>query len=328
MRLEFQKNIASGQFTLPLVSIIAFLVWVLLPVTDAGVIDYEQHGIWQLLPALLMEGRIAMCLAIGLSALTVYLIAELTNSNVLLRISSRMLSSIFAFFTGIILCLHLVLPGHVVVVFSVLSYFTLFATYQSPSPMLTFVTYLLLSTASLFFPKLLLFMPLYWGIQIYLRSFSFRCLVSSLLGVLVPYWILFAVCIFVENDVNRFVELFLNAIDIKLPQYTSLTLQDWLIFAYVVTFFLFGLVDFVINSFLDKTRTRILYNVITSHCMFLIVFILLQPQFFHTLLPMLLVDSALLGGHFISLTYNKFSHVYCLVMFALAIALVMVQVIL
>jgi len=328
MRLEFQKNIASSQFTLPFVSIIAILLWVLLPTAHQGLFDINQHGLWSLLPAFVTSGSVGKYVAMGLSALGVYLIAELTNSNILLRISSRMLSSTLALFLGIILCLHSVAPGHVVMIMTILSFFAFFTTYQLPHPVPTFLTYLFLSVGSLVFPKLLYLIPVYWGCQMYLRSLSLRCFIASLFGVLVPYWLFLGVATYMDGGLPIFVDVCKQLVDLKMPDYSSVQLIDILIFAFVIQFFVLGAINFYANSYLDKTRTRIVYKVIITHAIFLIIFIALQPQLYHTLLPLLLVDSSLVGGHFIALTYNKFSHIYCLVCFALTIALLIAQILL
>ncbi len=325
MRLEFQKNIASSQFTLPFVSTIAIILWVLLPTAHAGQLDLGQHGLWSMMPRFVTDDSTGKYIAMAFGALGVYLVAELTNSNVLLRISSRMLSSTLALFLGVILCLHSMSPGLVIMLCTVLSFFALFATYQLPHPVPTFVAYLFLSLGSLVFPKLLFLTPIYWGCQAYLRSLSLRCFVASVLGVLVPYWFFIGVECYVDGDISNFLYVCKQLVDLKMPDYSSVHAVDICIFAFVVQFFIFGAINFITNSYLDKTRTRIVYNVIITHAVFVIIFIALQPQFNHTLMPMLLVDSALVGGHFIALTYNRFSHIYCLVCFVLVIALLIAQ---
>lgn len=328
MRLEFQKNIASSQFTLPFVSILAILLWIALPTAHTETLALDQYGLWSLLPADFKSGASGKYIALVLCALSVYLVAELTNANVLLRISSRMLSSTLAVLMGVTLCLHTFSPGHILMVVLVLSFFSLFTTYQLPHPIPTFITYLVLSTGALVFPKLLYLIPVYWILQAYLRSLSLRCFFASIFGLLVPCWFFFGIASCFDGGITMFVDTYRQLTDIVMPDYSVLRLTDILIFAYVVVFFLFGMINFYANAYLDKTRTRIIFNVIISHSWMVILFMCFQPQLFHTLLPLLLVDASLVGGHFIALTYNKFSHIYCLVMFVLLVALLIAQIIL
>lgn len=325
MRLEFQKKIASSQFTLPIVCIVATLMWLFLPVNHSSVLAPEQHGLWAIIPQELLDSSWNTYLSMGLAAFGVYLVAELTNTFVLLRISSRMLSSMAALFLGAILCLHTFSPGYVIMLFCVLSFFGLFYTYQQPIPILTFLSYLLISLGSLLFPQLLLIVPVYWMLQIYLRSLSIRCWVASILGVLVPYWIFFGVALCYEGGLDLFVKTCMQILDIKMPQYASIPQSDIFIYGFLVVFFLFGMVNFYMNSFLDKTRTRIIFKSIIIHGLLVALAIALQPHSFHTLLPLLVVDSAIVGGHFVALTYNRFSHIYCIVMLLILIALVVFQ---
>lgn len=326
MRLEFQKNIASSQFTLPVVSILGLILWMLLPVSQSDAFDNMDYGLWGLIPSIVWTGNIGMYVAIGLSALCVYLIAELTNTFVLLRISSRMLSSTMAVFLAGVLCLHLIQPGHIIGIFYLLSLIALFYTYQMPMPVPSFLLHLCLSVASLLFPKLLYFTPVLWAVQMYLRAFTLRSLIASIMGLLVPYWLFLGISLCHEGGFDMFIGICQNIIDIKMPAYASLKLVDILIFAFISVFFISGTVDFFINSFLDKTRTRSYFNSLITLGFVTMIFIILQPQYFHTLLPLYLINASFVGGHFIALTYNKLSHIYCLVMLSLYIALIGYQV--
>lgn len=326
MRLEFLKNISNSQFTLPVVSILGLLLWLLLPTAHTGVIDLQEHGLWALLPSVLSQGTTGKLLGLVSAALVVYLIAELTNTFVLLRISSRMLSSSMAALLSCILCLHNFQPGHLTMLMVVMSFFALFYTYQTAHPVATYLSFLALSVASLFFPKLLLLVPVYWGCMAYLRSLSLRTFMASLFGVIVPYWFFLCVSLYVEDGLQVFLTTCKDIIAFEMPMYVELEKTDIMIFIFVFIYFLAGVINFATHSFLDKTRTRIIFKTVIAHGFALVLFLLLQPQYFHTLLPLLLIDASLVGGHFIALTYNKISHIYTLVMLTLLFALIIAQI--
>lgn len=250
--------------------------------------------------------------------------AELNNANVLLRVSSRMLSSMLA----ILLCMNVVehpfQPGTVVMLFSLLSFFPLFSTYQAPSPLLTFLIYLSLSVASLIFSKLLWIVPVYWFIQGLFRALSIRCFISSILAILLPYWIYGGIAILTDS-IPTFLTHIQTVMQFQWFDYTTLNLLDILIYSFVVLLFLIGAIDFAIHQFMDKTRTRIIFNAVIIYGFFVTIWIGFQPQYFATLLPMLILSTAILFGHFFTLTHTRFSHILCIILMVLAVLLLAVQ---
>ena len=80
------------------------------------------------------EGVFSLSFVLGfaLCALAVYLMAELNTRYVLLRISSRMLSTCLVMLCAAASMLHHLSPAHLMLVCAVASYFPMFATYQRP----------------------------------------------------------------------------------------------------------------------------------------------------------------------------------------------------
>jgi hypothetical protein len=250
--------------------------------------------------------------------------AELNNANVLLRINSRMLASMLAVLLAIVAIGHHFQPTHIIMLVMLLAYFPLFATYQQPNPFLAFWVYLLLSAASLFFPKLLWLTPIYWLIQGHFRAFSLRCFIASLLAVLLPYWVYGGVAVLTDNVADYWTHL-QQVIDFHWGDYAQLPLCDVLLYGFMVLLFFTGAVDFAFSQYKDKTRTRIIYNALIIHGLSIIAFISLQPHYFWILHTLLLIDTSILFGHFFALTHTRFSHIYCLVLLVLALFVLAVQ---
>lgn len=325
MTLRFQKSIAKSQAVLPVAGVLALVLWYVLPVEHASSsFCHADDGLWQYVPSFLQEGYWSLSLSAFCVMVAVYLMAELNNANVLLRVNSRMLSSLLALLLALVVDCHHFQPGSVLMLFSLLSFFPLFATYQLPSPLFSFLTYLMVSVASLVFPKLLWMVPLYWLVQGHLRAFSLRCFIASLLGLVLPYWLYGGIAIMTDS-LEGFVSHVSLMADFQWSDYTQLALRDVLVFAYIILLFVSGVVDFWSNRFRDKTRTRIIYNVVILHGFGAIALMVLQPQYFYTLLPLLLIDTSIVFGHFFTLTFSKFTHVYCLILMMLAIAVVAAQ---
>ena len=106
-----------------------------------------------------------------------------------------------------------------------------------------------------------------------------------------------------------------------LPNYGAVALTDALPAIFALVLFVIGAVHFSFNSFLDKTRTRIIYNVVIMHGVSIAMFMALQPQYVAVLLPLMLADTAIVYGHFFALTYNRFSHVLNLLLIVAALAM-------
>lgn len=325
MKLDFQKQIATSQMTLPVMSVLMLALWFVLPSRSAD-IDYlsADYGLWSVLPHFSKGSFWDLSLSACIGALSIYFLAELNNANMLLRIGSRMLASMLASMLVITVSLRHFQPGSFLLLFSLLSYFPLFSTYQNPNPVSAYSAYSLLSLASLVFPKLLWLVPVYWMLQIILRAFTLRCFVASLLAVVQPYLFYGAVAL-LTGGIPRFMQHLTAVYTFRWFDYASFTPVEVTVFSFLVLLFVSGSIDFFINRFKEKTRVRFLYNVLIIHGVAIILFILLQPHLFETILPLLLIDTAILFGHFFALTYTRFSHIYCLVLLLLAVAVVVVQ---
>ncbi len=325
VRFNFQQRITSSQATLPISGLIAVILWLLLPIQP---IPYSfsdaNYGLWRLMPSFLLEGYTSLALSAGCAVLAVYMMAELNNANVLLRVNSRMLASMLAVLLAIVGIGHKFQPTHIIMLIMLLSYFPLFATYQQPNPLLTLLTYLLLSTASLFFPKLIWLTPIYWLIQSYLRALSLRCFMASLIAVLLPYWVYGGIAVLTDHFPDYWTHL-QQVIDFHWGNYAQLPLNDVLLFAFMVILFITGTIDFINNQYLDKTRTRIIYNTLIFHGLSIIILLCLQPQYFWTLHTLLMIDTSILFGHFFALTHTRFSHIYCLVLLLLTLFVLAAQ---
>ena len=325
MKLIFQRNIAKSQATLPVVGVIALVLWFVLPTSHLSPLaSLSSCGLWCWVPPFLQEGYWGLSISLFCAALAVYIMAELNNAYVLLRVSSRMLSSTLALLLALVVSFHRFQPGSLLLLFYLLSLFPLFASYQMPSPLFSFLTHLMAATSSLVFPMLLWTIPLYWIAQAHFRTLTWRCFIASLLGILVPYWLYGGVAI-ITDSLNRFVAHVSVVAHFQWADYTQLNLCDVLVFVFVLVLFVSGTIDYFINRFYDKTRVRLSFNMVVIHGIGMILFIALQPQYVQHLLPLLLIDTAMVFGHFFTLTHTKFTHIYSLILLVLALALVAIQ---
>lgn len=293
------------------------LFWLLLPPVGQPV-DFTtpDYGIWKFVPMFLQRGYVSLVMGALCAALAVYEMAELNNANVLLRVSTRMLSSVLAILLGMAVVCHPFQPGMVLMLLSLLSFFPLFAMYQTPSPFLAFLTYLALSVASLFFPKLLWIVPFYWLIQSYFRALTLRCLVASILATILPYWIYAAIAVLMLHWEDFLIHVY-EMISFQMYDYTQIPLRHLFTFSLVFLLFVIGSIDFYLQQYRDRTRTRTIYRALIIYGVVLLMGMVAQPQYFITLLPLFLLSTAILFGHFFALTHTRFSYICCIVVMLL-----------
>lgn len=289
--MHFLLPIATNKYTLPLVGIVCILLW----------------------PAFHSEFN-SQLLLLGLAAsvCAVLLTSELNTRNTLLRNGSRLVSCVLFLLLTVIVQLHTFNRGHVLLLFYLLCCHILFRTVQIKSPSLSFFIYLLLSLSSFIMPSILIMVPAFWFSQLYTQSMSGKCFTASLLALLTPYWLGFGFMVFIE-DYQRIIDILYRQFTFQLPDYSSLTLPAIIQLAYVILVLAVGIVDFYKNKNEDKSRVRMILYIVISHAAFFTLLIILQPHNIYFILPLLVLCTAIMGGHFFALTYTKFAHIASIV---------------
>ena len=122
--------------------------------------------------------------------LSAYIMVELNNANSLLRVRSRMVSGVFIGLSCTMCFLFASFSGALVQLFFIASLLLLVGTYQCPQSLgYIFYSFLFLGLTTLLSAQMLLFVPLMWLLMaVHLQSLSWRGWLSSLIGLLTPYW--------------------------------------------------------------------------------------------------------------------------------------------
>ena len=311
----FLKLVATSKLTLPTVCVVAVVVMIVqtLPVDNyVG----EESGLWGLLPLRLISERwIQFAIRIGLLAFSIYLLAELNTSFVLLRIRSRMISSLFTVLTIASVFLYPIQPSTIIAPVVIIAYFSLFSTYQLSNAVLpTFIFYLLCSLSSLFFPKILFLIPVFWICQIHLRSFSYRAFWASIVGLSTPYWFLFFYSLVQMDGLTLFLMPFLQLANLQIPDYSVVSLSQWLMLAFSFIVFLIGLFNFISTSYLDKTRIRITYDIVIIIGIAAFLFIALQPQCFNPVFVFCIINTAILCGRYFAQSESRAANIIFIIL--------------
>lgn len=302
MKKTFQNKIAVSRFALPVTAIYALLVWM-----AAGL--FGQH-LW---------------IQFTLLAIATYLMVELTNVNSLMRIYSRMVSCAFLALTCASNITFTSVKGAITGVFFIAFYLMFFNAYQDKRASASvFYAFTFLGIVSLVFVHILYLMPLFWILLIVnILAFSGRTFIASILGIIMPYWFLAGYYIYqgnFEGIIDHFAQLeafgpFFDIQTIISQPHHFITL------IFVVVLAITGSVHFLLNAYQDKIRTRMLYELFIATDAVCLFCLLLQPQMYENLLPLLIINTSPLIAHFITFTKSKVSNVIFIIILTAAILL-------
>lgn len=265
----------------------------------------------------------SMWLNFALLIASTVMMAELNNTNALIRIYSRMVSCSFLVMTSMSLFLFRTINVAVVQITFITFLLFLLRTYQRPNATgLTFYAFCALGMGSIVFPQVLLFLPALWIVMaVYMQSFSPRVLLSTILGTITPYWFVVA-WLFYTDNIDWLGTHFLSIFQFGKPFFASgVGLHEWLTFGFVLLCAIIGGVHFAMYSYQDRIRIRMIYELFIVLDSLTVVFAILQPQHFDFLLGMSIVLTAPLIGHWLALTHSRLSNIVSMVLAAIAFAL-------
>lgn len=251
------------------------------------------------------------------------LMVEMNNRNTLIRIYSRMVSCSFIVLTVMANFQFVTLLPAVVQCCLCAFYVLLFRAYQDKlATGWIFYAFACIGAASTVFVHILYYVPLFWILMIFnIMAFSHKTFWASLLGLSVPYWFLGGYHLYMgdtESLVGHWMELTRFQ---PLFDYGMVTCQQAVTFVFIVLLALTGSIHFLRNSFRDKIRTRLLYELFMAVDICSIVFLLLQPQHYDGLLPVIIINTAPLIGHYLALTRTKITNISFFVIVILALAI-------
>jgi hypothetical protein len=85
--------------------------------------------------------------------------------------------------------------------------------------------------------------------------------------------------------------------------------------------FILGGIDFSRKNHLDKTRVRSYYYAVLLFGASSFVWLFLQPQYFNLIIPFCLVHAAMIGGHFVGISYGKVQNIITIILSLCAVVI-------
>lgn len=288
---RIQNKIAESRQTLPTALGYSAVVWLL-----AGMI---QEGWWIQFPLFLLSA---------------FLMMQLSNINLLIRIYSRMISVSFVVLSCAAAFLFPSIPGGFVQFCIIASLISLFNTYQEQLPAIGWLYYafLFLSLASLVEVWMLLYLPLFWFLMLVtIHARGWRAFMASVLGILTPYWFMLAYQLFSQGsqfDVNQLFAQLGELPSFSLSDFAVDDLQRLMMLAVVIILGIVGGTHFIMKHFEDRFRVRQLYYSFIYLAFYTVGLLFVIPSRFDMLLRILIIAVCPLIGHFFALTKTKASN--------------------
>ena len=294
---RFQIDMATGRFTLPVVILICLILW--------GITCND----WSDLASL------AAIIACG------YLMIEMNTTFTLIRTRTMFPVCIYWYLTSIFFFLHPFEWSNLTQLAFLLAVFQLFLSYESNhAPTHIFHAFLFIGAGSMAFPQLIYYTPLFALSTFPFRAMNAKSFFSALLGLITPYWFLFGYAFFFDKmhlfhaPVKEMLHIYPIEYSTISPAAVSAGIFSTLLLA-------ISAVHYFQVAYLDKTRARINLSFLVYSGLWTTLFMILQPQHLHELLPIQLICTSILAGHLFTLTRNRFSNLLFIVTFAITILL-------
>lgn len=297
-----QNRIAESRWALPVTAAYALLVCL-----AAGLVTKE---LWMQLLMLVIS---------------TLMMVDLNNANALIRIYSRMVSCSFVVMTLMATFLSTSLETGILQISFIAFFLLILRAYQDQQAAgWVFYAFCAIGVASIVFVKILYFVPVLWILlSTNILAASFRSYCASFLGIIIPYWFVGAYDLY-NGKLPVLGQHFAKLIQFgPVFDLTAIDAHRMVCFLFVLLLTVISSAHFLIYSYKDKIRTRMIYEmfIVIDTCCF--IFILLQPQHFDELLTLSIVVTSPLSGHFLSLSNSRLSNItfFAIIILALLITI-------
>lgn len=315
---SLQSQVTTGRLTLPVVILICALCWVLtyflFPDSIASTTSKDSSSFLQSTRDLLLPGWAERIISFLVCAIIGYFLIELNNQFSIIRMRASMQTAIYFLLVTVCPGMHLLYIGDIVALGSLISIYFLFKSYQQAQAAgYLFYSFFFIGAGSILFPQLTILSVL-WLLESYrFQSLTPRSFCGALLGWMLPYWMLFGHAFF-YNEMELFYRPFNQLLTFGEVFHLPI-LQPWelAILGYLLVMFIVSAVHCVAAGFEDKIRTRAYLQFLIDLTLFLFLQIALQPIYCSALLPLLIISSSILIGHFFVLTNSKSSNVFFII---------------
>lgn len=308
-RDRLQNHVSGSVFTLPTCAVLCLVSWYL---NNQNVLT--DFWTWSTLLVLV---------------LTAYILVEMNNQNQLLRVRSRMVSSVWLVLVACMPLLQTCSEGLVAACAIVGAYFMLFRTYQRQGCEAdTFHYGLMLGVSSIFLPKLIIFLPLFlWHQTVFLRSMTMRNFCAAIVGCLFPYIVLSGYSLVTDDlsDLSTWWQNLQQLMPMSVEEYKHLPVMQIACWGIISFLSMFGVMHYLATSYNDKIQVRMFLYILCFQWFVLEMFVCLQPKYLGDYMPLLAVTGAPLIAHYFALTHSWISNIIFILSVISCVAIVCLQ---
>lgn len=300
IRKRLQNRVAESRFAFPVAVVYAAVVWMM-----AGLVGSSLY------------------LQLGIFAVSTLMMVALNNTNTLIRIYSRMVSCSFIAMTCAATFLFRNTEAVAVQMLFVLFYISLLRSYQDKrAPGVVFYSFACIGAASVFFVQILYFVPFFWLMMgANLMALNNRMFWASIIGIIAPYWFIAGVYAW-QDRIDELIAHFAALAEFQpLGDYSMIDDNRLLTACVIAVPVVIGTFHYLRNSYLDKIRTRMIFEMFITVNILAIAFMALQPQHFDMLLPIVIVNTSCLYAHFAALTKTWITNIVFILMMLAILAL-------
>ncbi|NCC10373.1 MAG: hypothetical protein EOM31_07705 [Bacteroidia bacterium] len=300
-------EITTGQFTLPVVILSSVCLWILFYFLNPESVSTTPSPFFAELQASFSGiPKGLFLLAGGVLQLTiVYFLIGLNNTFSLIRVRTTLQASLFLLLSATYPILQLEPTYFLLALLYLCSLFFLFKSYQQQGTGALFYAFLFLSLGSIFFPALTFLSP-FWFIGAYLfQSLHPRSFFAALLGWLFPYWLLFGHAFYhhrMELFYRPIMELGTFGECWAIGQWNS---SETGALGLLLLLFIVSASHAIATGYQDKIRIQSFLSFLTLLTIGCFIFLMVQPQYYPYLLPIIVLNTSLLTAHFLTLTRQR-----------------------
>lgn len=284
VRKRLQNKIAGSELTFPVCIIAAVAMW-----------WWPQQAV-----------SVHSLLGLVLCMLTTYIVMETNAQQHIIRIRTRIMSCVWLILSASFPFIHTLGEPLIAASFLSVSYLMLFRCYGKHRPQLTiFHAFLMLGAGSFCAPAMLLMVvPYFLYIAIFMRSLTRKAFWAGILGIVVPYWC-YGVWCFAMGNMEDFTTRMANMVNCEMPSLEAITSLPlaWQVSAAVVALLsIVSILHYLNTNYDDKIRVRMILYIYVSQTLLLLALLVLQPALYQTTMALLVASASPLIAHYVSLS--------------------------
>jgi hypothetical protein len=309
MKINLQKLIEPTLFQTVLIYLVSFALWMFLYFINRQ--TFPMNGIAgdfaeKILPS---SSLIAQILCFGIVVINSLAMAQLNNKFTIIRARTFMPQFVFLFLSVCWLPVHGNYLSQIALFFILTAISITFNMYKDNRAVeQAFLSFFLISIASLLIPEYAVLIIAFWCGYFYLNCFSGKTFFAGLWGFLTPWILLFSMFYFFwsQNNFTSFFQGFntqyftLNADDIPIVVYISV-----MILILIVAVF-----QMMNKSHQDNIQTRNELNFIRLIGVFTLLLLVFRFANYNAYLPLIAMVYALLVAYSFTLIKNLFNSLF------------------